>query len=69
MNQSILAHETLDAIRRETFDYFVHEVNPVNGLIVDRNREGSPATLTAYLIGARSRGFACRLPHDANPFV
>src|SRR5471030_3078032 len=66
MTQSILTHETLDSIQRETFDYFVHEVNPVNGLIADRNREGAPASiaavglaLTAYPIGVE-RGFISR---------
>jgi len=66
MTQSILTHETLDSIQRETFDYFVHEVNPVNGLVADRNREGAPASiaavglaLTAYPIGVE-RGFITR---------
>ena len=66
MTQSKLTHETLDSIQRETFDYFVHEVNPVNGLVADRNREGAPASiaavglaLTAYPIGVE-RGFINR---------
>ncbi len=66
MTQSILTHETLDSIQRETFDYFVHEVNPVNGLIADRNREGAPASiaavglaLAAYPIGVE-RAFITR---------
>src|ERR1019366_4671866 len=66
MTQFILTHETLDSIQRETFDYFVHEANPVNGLIADRNREGAPASiaavglaLTAYPIGVE-RGFITR---------
>ena len=66
MTQSKLTHETLDSIQRETFDYFIHEVNPVNGLVADGNREGAPASiaavglaLTAYPIGVE-RGFITR---------
>jgi DMSO/TMAO reductase YedYZ molybdopterin-dependent catalytic subunit len=29
MNQPKLPQERLDALQRETFDYFVHEVNPL----------------------------------------
>jgi hypothetical protein len=53
----------LDALQRETFQYFVEEVNPDNGLVRDRTTEGSPASITAtglglaaYAVGAE-RGF------------
>ena len=66
MNQSTGNPETLDAIQRETFEYFVHEVNPLNGLIADRNHEGAPASiaavglaLSAYPV-AVERGFIAR---------
>ena len=56
----------LDALQRETFQYFVHETNPANGLVRDRTAEGSPASITsvglglaAYAIGAE-RGFVSR---------
>ena len=37
--------ETLDTLQRMTFDYFLKETNPENGLIADRNRPGSPASI------------------------
>ena len=40
MNQPIRIPETLDELQRDTFDYFVHEVNPLNGLVVDKTEEG-----------------------------
>jgi hypothetical protein len=61
-----LPPDTLDALQRETFDYFVHEVNPLNGLIVDKTQEGAPASiaavglaLSAYPVGVE-RGFITR---------
>ncbi len=61
-----MSHETLKTIQREAFDYFLHEVNPLNGLIADKTQEGSPASiaavglaLTAYPIGVE-RGFMTR---------
>ena len=33
MNSPMMSHETLETIQRETFDYFIHEANPLNGLI------------------------------------
>lgn len=33
MSQPKLPLEKLDELQRKTFDYFVHEVNPANGLI------------------------------------
>jgi hypothetical protein len=47
MNPPMMSHETLDTIQRETFDYFIHEVNPLNGLIPDKTQEGSPASIAA----------------------
>ena len=29
----------LETLQRETFDYFIHEANPANGLIVDKTKE------------------------------
>ena len=47
MSQPKLALKELDALQRETFDYFVHEVNPLNGLITDKTQEGAPASIAA----------------------
>ena len=63
MNQTKLPLENLDALQRQTFDYFVYEVNPLNGLVADRTQEGAPASiaavglaLSAYPVGVE-RGF------------
>jgi hypothetical protein len=36
MNENMLGSDFLDALQGETFDYFVHEANPLNGLIADK---------------------------------
>ena len=68
MNQTKLPMENLDALQRQTFDYFVFEVNPLNGLVADRTQEGASASiaavglaLSAYPVGVE-RGF---LTHTA----
>jgi hypothetical protein len=37
----------LDRLQRESFGYFLHEVNPVNGLAADRTQKGWPASIAA----------------------
>jgi hypothetical protein len=56
----------LETLQRETFDYFVHEANPANGLIIDKTQANSPASiaatglaLAAYPVGVE-RGFWTR---------
>ena len=56
----------LDRLQWETFEYFLKEVNPVNGLIADKTRDDWPASiaatglaLAAYPIGVE-RGFMTR---------
>jgi len=56
----------LQSLQRDSFDYFIHEVNEVNGLIRDKTQEGWPASiaavgmaLTVYTIGVE-RGFMTR---------
>lgn len=56
----------LERLQRETFDYFLTEVNPANGLIADKTKEGWPSSiaatglaLTAYPVGVE-RGFMTR---------
>ena len=69
--RDVTAHQDVDArlleaLQREAFGYFVHETNPANGLVLDKTREGWPASiaavglaLTAYPIGIE-RGFITR---------
>ena len=56
----------MEALQRDTFNYFVHEANPVNGLIIDKTKPGTPASiaavglaLSAYPVGVE-RGFMTR---------
>lgn len=58
--------EMLDSLQRDTFEYFLREDNPANGLVADKTRPGWPASiaacglaLTAYPIGVE-RGFCSR---------
>lgn len=56
----------LETLQRETFNYFLNEVNPANGLIVDKTAEAWPASIAAtglalacYPVGVE-RGFMTR---------
>jgi hypothetical protein len=58
--------EQLETLQRLTFDYFLNETNPENGLISDSTRQGSPCSITAtgfalaaYPVGVK-RGFITR---------
>jgi hypothetical protein len=58
--------QLLDRLQRETFEYFLKEVNPANGLVADKTRKDWPASiaatglaLAAYPIGIE-RGFMTR---------
>ena len=66
MNDHALSSGFLDTLQRETFEYFVHEANPLNGLIADKTQAGSPASIAAvgfalssYPVGVE-RGFMRR---------
>ena len=37
----------LDALQRHSFEYFLRETNPSNGLVADRPQPGSPASIAA----------------------
>ena len=37
----------LAAIQRESFEYFLHETNPANGLVIDKTCEDWPASIAA----------------------
>jgi hypothetical protein len=43
--------EMLDILLRKTFDYFMNEINPENGLISDKNQPGWPSSITAVGLG------------------
>ena len=56
----------LETLQRETFDYFLHEANPANGLVIDKTEANWPASiaatglaLAAYPVGVE-RGFLAR---------
>jgi hypothetical protein len=58
--------EKLETLQRLTFDYFLKETNPLNGLVPDSTRSGSPCSITAtgfalaaYPVGVE-RGFVTR---------
>lgn len=36
------SEQSLDRLQRAAFGYFLHAVNPANGLIADNSRENSP---------------------------
>ena len=47
MNPQGTDSEMLDRLRRETFEYFRKEANPVNGLLPDKTQPGSPSSIAA----------------------
>jgi hypothetical protein len=56
----------LEILQRKSFNYFVHETNPVNGLVIDKTAPDWPASiaatgfaLAAYPVGVE-RGFISR---------
>ena len=61
-----IGEATLETLQRETFDYFMREANPANGLILDKTAANWPASiaatglaLAAYPVGVE-RGFLTR---------
>lgn len=47
MSDKNLNDETLDKLQRDTFDYFLKETNPLNGLVIDKTAENWPASIAA----------------------
>jgi len=47
MNHNTMDIETLDKLQRETFDYFLHETNPSNGLVKDKTAPDWPSSIAA----------------------
>ena len=54
MTPPLMSHETLAEIQRDTFSYFVCEVNPANGLIADKTQPGWSASIAAVGLGLAS---------------
>ena len=56
----------LQKLQRDSFRYFLRETNPRNGLVIDKNRAGSPASIAATGLALASypvaveRGFMSR---------
>ncbi|MEO5824467.1 MAG: hypothetical protein ABIR59_01115, partial [Gemmatimonadales bacterium] len=51
-SQGVPPHDdALVALQRKTFDYFLHEANPSNGLVKDNTRKDSHASITAVGLG------------------
>ena len=66
MRQAPKYSDKLEEIQRKTFDYFIFEVNNLNGLVADTIEKGAPASiatvglaLSAYPVGVE-RGFVTR---------
>lgn len=66
VNNQVSGDDLLAGLQRFSFDYFIEHANPENGLVRDRARTGSPASiaavgiaLTAYPIGVE-RGYIKR---------
>jgi hypothetical protein len=51
MNRPLLRNAELDALQRAAFAYFLHEANPVNGLIPDSNQLNVPSSIAAVGLG------------------
>jgi hypothetical protein len=58
--------ELLRTLQRESFNYFIHQTNPANGLVADKSRAGWPASIAAVGLAlaaypvAVERGFMTR---------
>jgi hypothetical protein len=64
--QHSFSEQKLETLQRLTFDYFLKETNPENGLVPDSTRQGAPCSITptgfalaAYPVGVE-RGFITR---------
>ena len=54
-------NELLKTLQRDSFTYFVHKANPVNGLVIDKSRDGWPASIAAVglALAAYPSGVEC----------
>jgi hypothetical protein len=65
-SKKLTIDDELEKLQRETFEYFLHETNPSNGLVIDKTAADWPASiaatglaLAAYPVGVE-RGFISR---------
>ncbi len=47
MSDPPIGPTAFDSLQRETFEYFIKEANPLNGLIADKTQPGAPASIAA----------------------
>ncbi len=54
-------NEMLRTLQRDSFTFFVHKTNPVNGLVLDKSHEGWPASIAAVglALAAYTGGVEC----------
>ena len=66
-NTKLAVDAELNTLQRDTFDYFLHETNPANGLVIDKTERGWPSSIAATGLGlacypvAVERGFMTRV--------
>ncbi len=66
MSKKLTVDADLETLQRETFGYFLHETNPVNGLVIDKTAANWPASIAATGLAlatypvAVERGFMSR---------
>ena len=65
-SKKLLVDLELEKLQQQSFDYFLHEANPDNGLVIDKTAPDLPASiaatglvLAAYPVGLE-RGFMSR---------
>jgi len=60
----------MEKLQHESFNYFVHETNPANGLVIDKTKVDWPASIAATGLALASYAVAvergCRAPRRWN---
>ncbi|MBC7998254.1 MAG: hypothetical protein IAF58_09940 [Leptolyngbya sp.] len=51
MNPNVSDNELIEILKRRAFEYFRDQWNPVNGLIADKNKPGTPASIAVLGMG------------------
>jgi hypothetical protein len=46
-NEKLTVDAELQNLQRESFNYFLHETNPANGLVIDKTQANWPASIAA----------------------